>query len=116
MIYINKTGSTTITSNVNNNSRDIISTYLLEFTHIMSQDLKTYTINVSNPLEYGENDRYCELVFTGDFQYEGEYQLKILANGTDVVYTGIVIVGEQVETFTQYISDNENNNNYIYVE
>jgi len=116
MIYLTKTGSTTLTSNVNKNTRDAVTTYLLKFTHIMSQDVKTYTIDVLNPTEYGENDRYCELVFDANFTYEGENSLEIYANGTDLVYTGIVIVGEQTETFVQYTSNNENNSNYIYVE
>ena len=116
MIYLTKIGVNTITSNVNNNSRDVVTTYLLRFTHIMSQDIKEYIINVNDPTQYGENDRYAELVFTTDFVYEGENKLEILANGTTNVYTGIVIVGEQVETFIQYTSNNENNKNYIYVE
>ena len=116
MIYIKKTGSITLTLNVNNNTRDDVSTYLLNFTHIMSNDNKQYTIDTTNPYQFGKNDRYCEMVFTGTFYYEGEYKLQIYANGTDKVYDGIVIVGEQTEEFIKYVSDNEENNNYIYLD
>jgi hypothetical protein len=115
MIYINQTGTTTITTNVNNNSRDVVSTYLLRFTHIMSQNVTEYTIDTTNPLEYGENDRYCEMVFNANFKYEGENSLEIYTNGTDLVYTGIVIVGQLIEDMTSYISDNEDGQNYIYI-
>lgn len=116
MLYINKTGENTLTLNVNNNSRDSFSTYDLKFTHILSQDIKTYTIDTSDNTQYGVNDRYCEMVFTADFTYEGENKLEILGNGSILVYSGIVIVGEQTEEFIQYVSDNENNSNYIYIE
>lgn len=116
MIYINKTGVTTLVLNVNNNTRDSFTTYLLKFTHILSNNVKQYTVNTNIPQQYSENNRYCEMVFVGNFTYEGEYKLEIYGNSSVLVYTGIIIVGEQTDEFTTYISDNENNTNYIYVE
>lgn len=116
MNYITPNVSNTLTLNVNNNSRDTFVSYTLEFTHILSQYVKTFVIDTTDNTEYGSNDRYCEFVFSNDLLYEGEYQLKIYGNGSILVYTGIVINGELIETFIQYESDNENNENYIYIE
>lgn len=109
--------------NINNNSTNTFATYDLVFTHIMSQEVKTYTIDTSNNAEYGQNIRYCEIVLNlqdagEDLNYEGEYQLKIYGNGTDLVFTGIAILQgtEEEPFFTQYISPNEVNENYIYIQ
>jgi hypothetical protein len=89
----------------------------------MSKESKTYLINTSNPAEYAENDRYCEIVLNlqspgQDLNYEGQYQLTIYGNGTTLVFIGIVELEGGVEEplFTQYVSNNEDNSNYIYIQ
>ena len=109
--------------NINNNTATTFSGYTLEFTHIMSQEVKSYVVSTSNPLQYAQNIRYCEIILNlqdagQDLNYEGEYQLKIYGNGTELVFTGIAILQGTVEQplFTTYISPNEVNENYIYIE
>jgi hypothetical protein len=108
--------------NVNNNSRTEFSGYTLTFKNIISQEVKSYLIDTSNNAQYGENDRYCEMVVdleTDDLNYEGQYQLQIFGNGTQLVYTGMVRLDgttEKGNTFTEYISPNEDNETYIYIQ
>lgn len=108
--------------NINNNSRDVFTTYDLEFTHVMSKERNVYTVNTNNPLQFLENIRYCEITLNlslNDLTYLGQYNLNIYGDGTDLVFNGIVILeGQNAETtpFTQYISPDEDNSNYIYVE
>lgn len=123
MIILQKGQQNELVLNINNNSRVDFSGYTLTFVHIMSQESKTYIIPISNPALFGENDRYCEIILNlqnpgQDLNYEGQYQLKIYGNGTSLVFTGMVLVeGTQEEPFfTTYVSDNENNSNYIYIE
>ena len=122
MIILNKGQNNTLVLKINNNSRTDFSGYTLTFLHIVSQEEKTYTISTSNPAQFGENDRYCEIELdfgTDDLNYEGQYQLKIYGNGTQLVYTGMARLDgttEQGNTFTQYISNDEENNNYIYIQ
>jgi hypothetical protein len=121
MIYINKGQSNELVLNINNNSRTDFSGYTLTFLHILSQDEKSYTILTNGPY-FGENIRYCEIVLdltNNDLNYEGQYQLQIFGNGTSLVYTGMVFVNGTTEsgnTFIEYISPNEDNSNFIYVE
>jgi len=111
-----------LTLNINNNSREVFTSYDLEFTHVMSKERKVYTVNTNNPTQYLENIRYCEVTInlsTNDLTYLGQYNLNIFGDGTDLVFNGIVILeGQNAETtpFTQYISPNEDNSNYIYIE
>jgi hypothetical protein len=123
MLYIQKGQQNTLVMNISNNTTTSFTTYSLVFTHIMSKEVKTYVIDTTNPQEYGQNIRYCEIVLNlqnagEDLNYEGEYQLNIYGNGTDLVFTGIAILeGTQEEPFfTQYISPNEENENYIYIQ
>ena len=122
MIYLNKGQENSLVLNINNNSRNTFTGYTLEFTHIMSKEVKTYSINKSNPAQYFENIRYCEILIplnTNDLNYLGEYQLNIYGqNDNELVYTGIAILQgtEAGTTFTQYISPNETNENYIYIQ
>jgi len=112
--------------NINNNSTTVFTGYTLEFTHIMSKEIKTYDIDISDHTQYGQNIRYCEIVLNlqdagQDLNYEGEYQLNIYGtNDTDVepVFVGIAILEgtEEEPFFTQYISPNEDNENYIYIQ
>jgi hypothetical protein len=108
--------------NINNNSREVFTSYDLEFTHVMSKEIKVYTVNTNNPTQFLENIRYCEITLnlsTNNLQYLGQYNLNIYGDGTDLVFNGIVILeGQNAETtpFTQYISPNEDNSNYIYIE
>jgi hypothetical protein len=122
MLYLQKGQNNTLTLNINNNSRDTFTGYTLTFTHIMSKEVKSYNINTANPAEYAQNIRYCEIELplnVSDLNYLGEYQLNIYGTpGNTLVYTGIVILEGTVEQpfFTQYISPNETNQNYIYIQ
>jgi len=122
MILLNKGEVNELVLNINNNSRTDFSGYTLTFLNILSQEVKSYTISTSDPLEFAENIRYCEIVLdlsVDDLNYEGQYQLDIFGNGTTLVYTGMVrLLGttEQGNTFTQYISPDEDNSNYIYIQ
>ena len=122
MIYLQKAELNTLVLNINNNSRDTFTGYTLSFTHIMSKEVKLYTVNKSNPAIYAQNDRYCEIeldLYTDDLNYQGEYTLNIYGTPNDVlVFTGIVILNGPAETqpFTEYISPNEVNENYIYIQ
>jgi hypothetical protein len=122
MLYLQKGQNNTLTLNINNNSRDTFTGYTLTFTHIMSKEVKSYNINTANPAEFAKNIRYCEIELplnVSDLNYLGEYQLNIYGTpGNTLVYTGIVILEGTVEQpfFTQYISPNETNQNYIYIQ
>ena len=122
MIIMNKGQVNELVLNINNNSRTDFSGYTLTFLHILSQEEKSYTINISNPAQFGENIRYCEIVLdltTNDLNYEGQYQLKIYGNGTQLVYTGMVRLNgttEQGNDFVTYVSPDEDNSNYIYIQ
>jgi hypothetical protein len=125
MLYLQKGQQNTLTMNINNNTTTSFSSYLLEFTHIMSKEVKTYSVDTTNPAQYGQNIRYCEIVLElqnpgQDLNYEGEYQLNIYGNGdlTKNVFVGIAILQGNVEApaFTEYISPNEVNENYIYIQ
>jgi hypothetical protein len=121
MLYIQKAQENILVLNITNNTRYTYSTYDLVFTHIMSKETKIYTINTSNPLEFTQNDRYCSIVLPldlDDLNYEGQYQLNILGNSEDNVFTGMAILEGTVEgdPFTEYISPNETNENYIYIQ
>ena len=91
----------------------------------MSKEVKTYSIDTSDPTQYGQNIRYCEIVLElqipgQDLNYEGEYQLNIYGDGdlTKNVFVGIAVLQGNVEapSFTEYISPNEVNENYIYIQ
>jgi hypothetical protein len=121
MLIIQKGQFNELTLNINNNSRETFTGYTMEFTHIMSQEVKTYTVDIANPAQYFANIRYCELALplnTDDLNYEGQYQLKIYGDGTDLVYVGMALLEGSEETpfFTTYVSDNEVNENYIYIQ
>jgi len=122
MIIMNKGQVNDLVLNINNNSRIDFTGYTLTFLHILSQEVKSYLINVSNNAQFGENIRYCEIVLdltTNDLNYEGQYQLDIFGNGTTKVYTGMVRLNgttEQGNDYTTYVSPDENNSNYIYIQ
>lgn len=123
MLILQKGIQNELVLNINNNSRTDFSTYLLTFTHILSQEVKSYTIDTSNTAIYGENDRYCEIVLNfqnpgQDLNYEGQYQLQIFGNGTDLVLTSMVRLEGTTEdnSFVEYISTDEDNSNYIYIQ
>jgi hypothetical protein len=122
MLYLNKGQNNNLVLNINNNSRNTFTGYTLNFTHVMSKEVKNYTINISDPAVFFQNIRYCEILLplsTNDLNYLGEYTLNIYGNpDNELVYSGIAIL-EGVEpgsTFTQYISPNETNENYIYIQ
>jgi hypothetical protein len=122
MILLNKGQVNELVLNINNNSRTDFSGYTLTFLNILSQEVKSYTISTSNPLQFAENIRYCEITldFTvDDLNYEGQYQLEIFGNGTTLVYTGMARLSGTTEignTFIQYVSPDEDNSNYIYIQ
>ena len=123
MLYLQKGQQNELVMNINNNTTTSFSSYTLTFTHIMSQEVKSYVVSTSNPQQYAQNIRYCEIILNlqdagQDLNYEGEYQLKIYGNGTELVFTGIAILQgtEEQPFFTTYVSPNEVNENYIYIE
>jgi hypothetical protein len=122
MIIMNKGQQNELILNINNNSRTDFSGYTLTFTHILSQEEKSYVIPTNDPQLFGENIRYCEIILNlqnDDLNYEGQYQLKIYGNGTSLVYTGMVRLNgttEQGNDFVTYQSPDEDNSNYIYIQ
>jgi len=120
MLILNKGQQNELVLNINNNSRTSFSAYTLTFLHIMSQESKSYIIDTSDNTEFGENNRYCEIIIdlsTDDLNYEGQYELNIYGNGTNLVFNGIAeLIGTSEDnSFTEYISNNEDNENYIYI-
>jgi len=121
MLYINKGEVNNLVLNINNNSTQSFATYDLVFTHIMSQKQQTYTIDTSNSSQYTSNIRYCTIVLDltqTDLIYLGQYQLNIFGNGTQEVYVTMVVLQgtEETNPFTEYVSPNEVNENYIYIQ
>jgi hypothetical protein len=123
MLILNKGQQNELVLNINNNSRTDFTSYTLTFTHVVSQEVKSYVISTSNPLVYAENDRYCEIILNlqnsgQDLNYLGQYQLHIYGNGTNLVYTGMAELNgsEESTPFTEYISPNEDNENFIYIQ
>lgn len=122
MLYLQKGEENSLVLNINNNSRDTFSGYTLTFTHVMSKEEKTYTVSTSNPLQYTSNIRYCEILLdfaTDDLNYLGQYILNIYGQSGNVkVFTGMCVLEGTQESnpFTEYISPNEVNENYIYIQ
>ena len=122
MLYLNKGQINTLVLNINNNSRSTFTGYTLNFTHVMSKEVKNYTIDTSNPAQFEQNIRYCTIELplnTNDLNYLGEYILNIYGQpDNELVYTGITILQgtEAGSGFTEYISPNETNENYIYIQ
>ena len=121
MLYINKGEVNNLVLNINLNSRTQFSTYDLVFTHIMSKQEKTYVIDLNDPTEYTSNIRYCTIVLdlvSDDLIYEGQYQLNIFGDAQQEVYVTMVDLISPIATapFTEYISPNEVNENYIYIK
>ena len=127
MLYLQKAQQNELTLNINNNARPEFTSYTLVFTHTMSQEVKSYVIPTDDPAVYGQNIRYCEIILNlqdpgQDLNYEGQYELNIFGNGggyTDYpVFTGLAILegSEEEPLFTTYVSPNENNENYIYIQ
>ena len=108
--------------NVNINSRLNFTAYTLTFTHVISQEVKSYTIPTDDPTLFFENIRYCTFTLdlaTDDLNYEGQYNLDVTGLGDEdaLVYRGMAhLNGTQEEPFfTQYVSPNEDNANDIYI-
>jgi len=123
MLYIQQGQFNTLTLSINQNSRDVFDTYTLIFTHVMSSDVKSYIIPLDDVNIYFQNIRYCtiELDLTGfkNLPYEGQYTLQIVGSPNNVpVYNGFCMIDGTVETnpFTEYVSPNETNENYIYIQ
>ena len=122
MLYLNKGQENTLVLNINNNSRATFTSYTLIFTHVMSKESKTYVVDTDNSSQFFENIRYCTITLdftTDDLNYLGQYVLNIFGNPNDEkVFNGMVVLDgtEESQPFTQYISDNEDNSNYIYIQ
>jgi hypothetical protein len=124
MLYIQKGVDNTLVLNINNNSRDTFTGYTLVFTHIMSKEEKTYSINTSNISEFFENIRYCTITLplnTDDLNYLGQYTLEIYGTPNNInVFKGMAVLeaptSVEANPFTEYISNNEVNENYIYIQ
>lgn len=123
MLILNKGRQNELVLNINNNSRQDFVSYTLTFTHALSQEVKSYVIDTSDSAVYGENQRYCEIVLNlqtpgQDLNYEGQYQLQIFGDGDKLVYTGLCRLDGTSEnnSFVSYVSDNEDNENYIYID
>ena len=121
MLYINKAEVNNLVLNINLNSRAQFATYDLVFTHIMSKQQKTYVISTSNAAQYTSNERYCTIVLDledDDLIYEGQYQLNIFGDEEAEVYVTMVELQSLTtdKPFTEYISPNEVNENYIYIK
>lgn len=120
MLYLIKGQENELYMNINNNSRLTFTGYTFVFTHVLSQEQKSYLIDTSNPLQYFENIRYCTVIIpldTDDLNYEGQYILNVFGDGVENVFKGMVVLeGLQEEPlFTTYQSSNENNENYIFI-
>lgn len=122
MQILNKGQVNELVLNINNNTRQSFSAYTLTFTHVLSQEEKSYTIDKSNPAVYGQNDRYCEiqLDLTGanDLNYEGQYLLQIYGNGSNLVMTSMARLNGNTEdnSFISYVSPNEDGEQFIYID
>ena len=121
MIYLTKSMPNNLILNVNNNSQVVYTTYVLQFTHILSQNFTSYTIHLNDPTEYVDNDRYCDILLPLnqlDLIYLGQYELKVLGDGTDLLLVSMVTLEGTTEpsnNFIEYSSPNESNENYIYI-
>lgn len=114
MQYVTKGIDNTLTLNINQNSRDTFTNYKFVFTHSLSQYSNEYILTLDT-----ENDRFCTVILplsTDDLEYYGQYELTIYGDSTDLVFTGFVKVIGEDEEIIPYVSDNEDNNNYIYIE
>jgi hypothetical protein len=119
---MNKGVENTLVLNINNNSRNTFASYTLIFTHIMSKEVKSYTVYTNDDAVFFENIRYCSInldLATNDLNYEGQYQLNIYGQpDNELVFVGMVVLDGTAEShpFTEYISENETNENYIYIQ
>jgi hypothetical protein len=134
MVYINVTQDNEFVLNINNNSRnpfpedsvDVLST------HILSDHSVNRTCEINPPSGDPSSDiffavtngRYSEFWMSRDtasemFIYDGEYDITI-TNGNEILYKGIWKATGNSEAeenpFIEYTSDNERNDNYIYIE
>ena len=124
MLYIEKGVDNNLVLNINNNSRDTFTGYTLVFTHVMSKEVKTYSIDTADGAEFFENIRYCEILLplsTDDLNYLGQYTLEIYGTPNNVnVFKGMVVLeaptSVESNPFTEYITNNEVNENYIYIQ
>ena len=121
MLYIQKNEENVLTLSIVQNSRKTFTTYTLRFTHILSSEVKDYIIDLSDPNVYFSNVRYCSIkleLYGDDLPYEGQYTLQIFGNDNTDLYSGFVMVrgAEEAVPFTEYISPNETNENYIYIQ
>ena len=119
MLYLQKNQENVLVLNINNNSQTTFTGYTLEFIHILSSEVKIYSIDTSDPTVYFSNIRYCTITIQNlDLNYLCEYNLNIYGDDGQKVYVTICMLEGQEESqpFTEYISPNEDNNNYIYIQ
>lgn len=133
MIYINVTQTNEFILNINNNVRDWLASgdsVNFSFTHIMSDKTTTATAPIdptSGVYDFfgSYNGRYTEFYMNSTssqslMTYDGEYNVIITNDNSEVLYKGIwkVTGNSEIEEnpFVEYQSDNENNDSYIYIE
>jgi len=140
MVYINVTQTNEFTLNINNNLRDwygssptgpIDAVMVFRFKHILSDKTRISSCIMDqttpvNPDFFGaSNGRYCEFYMSASeaesyMSYDGEYLVTIHNDNQQLLYSGIWKVKGNSETeenpFIEYTSDNETNDNYIYIE
>lgn len=136
MIYIDVTTNNEFTLNINNNVRDWLgdsSILTFTFTHILSNRVRTSDAKIDpDPISpdwdefFGSfNGRYTEFYMVSSLSrqlmgYDGEYNIVIVNDKSEVLYKGIWKVTGNSEAeenpFVEYQSDNEDNTSYIYIE
>lgn len=117
MILLHNNQINELLLNINRNTQSSFSFYFLYFRHIMSGEIEQFIIDTSDPLEYGENKRFCEIILNlnaDPLPYEGQYELTILGNDQLLVFTGMCKVLDYFQ-FVEYKDDNQDNDNFIYI-
>ena len=140
MIYIDVNENSEWVLNINNNVRDPFpqntpdpAYVVYQFKHILSDRQVNYLMYIDPPGGHSSvdtafgvtNGRYTEFYWVQSeipdtLLYDGEYDVTIKNEDNVVLYNGIWKVTGHSDTeenpFVEYQSDNENNDNYIYIE
>lgn len=119
MKSITKGVDNTLYLNTNNNNRTSFTGYTLTFVHSMSQYTKSYDIDLSDPTQFTSNERYCTVkvpLGSDDLYYYGQYSLKIYGNGSTLLQVSLLKVVGEDDPFIENESNNDNNENYIYIQ
>jgi hypothetical protein len=96
-----------------NNDIEIYSGLTLTFQHVLSKEDTTYNIDLTG---YTYNENYIEIPLTPVLHYDGQYNLYLYLGNVLLSTKYVTVNGIIDETvFINYVSDNENNNKYIYI-